>query len=401
MVCPLKLEGRMDSVKQLISDLETDLTQRFKERKREQITFHTLERALDLIKLTFKIARKTGLNEKDTLNLTAAAAFLYTGHWQSDKETLFTSAENAKQFAEEKSDLDEVVIGKLIHSIDSEKEGKPLNEQVLADAFRAYYGQKKLVRNLKLLSLEMDNGPSLLDTLRKAAKDISSFKYNTEYAIQKFGGRKAKNSQKLHESIQKREAKRKKSKKKSRKLGRGIETMYRSIYRTHINLSSIADQKANLIIRVNTIILSIIITLGGTGYTFFETGFFKYSRFTIPVMLFVMGSLLAVIFAVLSARPKVTNKDVSMKRLLGNESSILFFGNFISLGKKEFLRGMGLFRKNDERVYDSMSTDIYYLGHVLDKKYRLVKISYNVFMLGLALSVVSFMGIFMYSQFTQ
>jgi hypothetical protein len=37
-----------------------------------------------------------------------------------------------------------------------------------------------------------------------------------------------------------------------------------------------------------------------------------------------------------------------------------------------------------------MTTDVYYLGDVLNKKYRLLKISYTIFMVGIILVVFSF-----------
>jgi hypothetical protein len=43
-------------------------------------------------------------------------------------------------------------------------------------------------------------------------------------------------------------------------LGRGVETMYRTTYRTHINLSSIADNKANIMLSINAIIISIVVS---------------------------------------------------------------------------------------------------------------------------------------------
>lgn len=105
-------------------------------------------------------------------------------------------------------------------------------------------------------------------------------------------------------------------------------------------------------------------------------------------------------FHTLSARPKVTNEEVTKKHLLGKESSILFFGNFTAMEKKDFVREIGLFRKNYDRVYDSMSVDIYFPGLVLDKKYKLVTHSYNIFMTGLILSVLSFMVLFIFKQFS-
>ncbi len=374
----------------------------YKERNKEQTPFHSLEKTWSIVDAAEKISQKEKLSEDDTFEVMLASTFLYSGFWDEGETSLNDSIEMLEDFNQslKKTPINGEFIRELMLSIKDDSDSKTVKEEVLYDAHYAYLGRKKFTRELELKFLEENPDGHLLNVYREGLETITNHKYRTSYAIKKFGKRKAKNSQKILATIQKKEAKEKKAKRKSRKLGRGIETMYRTVYRNHINLSSIADQKANLIIRVNTIILSIIITLGGTGYTFFEDGFFKYSRFTIPVMIFVAGSLAAVIFAILSARPKVTNKEVGKKRLLGKESSILFFGNFKVMEKDDFVREMSLFRKNDDRVYDSMSVDIYYLGLVLDKKYKLVTYSYNAFMVGMTLSVLSFMVIFMLFQYT-
>lgn len=391
----------MKDHEQILAKAEDHLIKLYKERENELTPYHTLERVTGIVEDAEKIAKKSGLNSDESFEVTLAACFLYTGFWLATEENTQAAITNLEHFKESHDlDFETATIAALIESVDENEAEKTTSEAVLYDAHFRYLSKKKLISTLELKALEQDQEEGILNELRRTFEFITSHKYRTTYAIRKFDRRKARNSQKLMSAIQKEEGQNKKAKRKSRKLGRGIETMYRTVYRNHINLSSIADAKANLIIRVNTIILSIIITLGGTGYTFFESGFFKYSRFTIPVMIFVAGSLTAVIFAILSARPKVTNKEVTKKRLLGKESSILFFGNFTMMEKKDFVREMGLFRQNDDRVYDSMSVDIYYLGLVLDKKYKLVTYSYNVFMIGLTLSVLTFMTIFMLLQFS-
>ncbi|OEK02920.1 hypothetical protein BFP97_15920 [Roseivirga sp. 4D4] len=391
----------MKQSKHIVEQVRSFLIQLYKEREKEQTPFHSIDKTWSLMKAAEKIGSEEGLNDQQCFEVIIAAAFIHTGQWEPGETHLQKAIQDLEDFEKGLDEsFDTAPIQSLMKSVEDDSDDKTLQEEVFYDAYYEYLGKKKLIRQLQFKTVEEDAEESVLNALREGYELITNHKYRTEYAIKNLAKRKAKNSQKLLARIQKEEGKEKKAKRKSRKLGRGIETMYRTVYRNHINLSSIADQKANLIIRVNTIILSIIITLGGTGYTFFEEGFFKYSRFTIPVMIFVAGSLAAVIFAILSARPKVTNKEVNKKRLLGKESSILFFGNFTALKKTDFVREMGLFRQNDDRVYDSMSVDIYFLGLVLDKKYKLVTYSYNVFMAGLTLSVLTFMTLFMFFQYS-
>ncbi len=44
-------------------------------------------------------------------------------------------------------------------------------------------------------------------------------------------------------------------------------------------------------------------------------------------------------------------------------------------------------------IYGNMIRDMYYLGKVLDKKYQFLIISYNIFMIGFAITVLSFLAI--------
>ena len=83
---------------------------------------------------------------------------------------------------------------------------------------------------------------------------------------------------------------------------RAVQTYFRANYRNHINLSAIADNKANIMISVNTILISVLIT------------FLSYRNIgqtqpiiLMPVIIFLVTGLASLIFAVLSARPKVTN----------------------------------------------------------------------------------------------
>jgi hypothetical protein len=46
--------------------------------------------------------------------------------------------------------------------------------------------------------------------------------------------------------------------------------------------------------------------------------------------------------------------------------------------------------KDKEYLYNTMMMDIYYLGVVLAKKYKYLRIAYTIFMWGLILAVIAF-----------
>jgi hypothetical protein len=63
----------------------------------------------------------------------------------------------------------------------------------------------------------------------------------------------------------------------------------------------------------------------------------------------------------------------------------------------DFQWGMTEMIKDPEFQYKSMTRDLYFLGKVLNQKYRYLTICYNVFMFGIIGSVILFTIAFAYS----
>jgi protein-S-isoprenylcysteine O-methyltransferase Ste14 len=166
-------------------------------------------------------------------------------------------------------------------------------------------------------------------------------------------------------------------------LGRGVETMFRTTYRTHVNLSSIADNKANIMLSINAIVISIVVST-------LLPKIIENSRLIIPTIILLSVCLLSIIFATLSTRPKITEGKSTLEGIKQKRSNLLFFGNFYSMKLEEFHWGMTEMIKDPDFVYSSMTRDLYFLGIVLAKKYRYLRICYSIFMFGLVLAVLAF-----------
>ena len=168
--------------------------------------------------------------------------------------------------------------------------------------------------------------------------------------------------------------------------GRAIQTFFRSNYRNHINLSNIADGKANIMISVNSILISVLISIL-TYRNIAETN----PMVLMPIVIFLLTGLASFIFAVLSARPKVTsviNKKMNREEIKKN---IVFFGNFVQLDLDQFEEAMDAMFRDGELMYGNMTRDLYQLGKVLDRKYRFLTISYTIFMIGFIAAVSTFL----------
>ena len=183
--------------------------------------------------------------------------------------------------------------------------------------------------------------------------------------------------------------KKKKDKKKDSGLGssRGIETMFRTSYRVHQDLVTLADTKANIMISVNGLIISIILAavsprIGGLPLL------------VLPTSILLIGCVIALVYAVLAAIPRVSNVPITLDDIARNEANILFFGNFVNLSEAEFVEGMTDLMRSQDHLYVNMVRDLYHLGQVLKTKFRLLRISYTVFMFALVVGVGLFVLVF-------
>jgi len=186
---------------------------------------------------------------------------------------------------------------------------------------------------------------------------------------------------KLEEEITK--LKEKVKKVKELKPDRGIETMFRTTSKNHMSLSAIADNKANIMISINSIILSVIISV-------LIRRLEEYPQMTIPVMMLTIVCLITIVFAVLATRPNVSKGKFERLDILNKETNLLFFGNFHRMSIKDYQWAMREMLQDADYLYGSMIKDIYFLGAVLGKKYRLLRISYTIFMYGFVLSILGF-----------
>lgn len=164
----------------------------------------------------------------------------------------------------------------------------------------------------------------------------------------------------------------------------GVQTFFRTNYRNHINLSAIADQKAHIMISVNAILLSVIISI--LSYRNIPE---TTPMILLPTVIFIVTGLLSLTFAVLAARPKVTKKSNDPSEL--QPKDLVFFGNFSQLSLEDYEVKMDELFKNGAHLYQALIRDLYYLGKVLDQKYRYLTISYNLFMGGFIATALCFL----------
>ncbi|MEO0733925.1 MAG: Pycsar system effector family protein [Bacteroidota bacterium] len=376
--------------------------QRFNEELAPEYLFHNFAYAEEITEQAAKLAKAAKAGQRIADLLPVAGYFYPLGYIGGHEGVPERSAALLEEWAEtEKIDL-KTATGSAADWIRRAYDAGPddaLPVRLLHDAAWSWLGRKRYDRRANLLQLERDAIDGRDGDPVRFGREMREFLLHFEYltvagkeACDKRRRKNVSSQQSSNYKVQEKEVKAKTGK----NFGRGIDTMYRTAFRNHINLSRIADGKANMMISINTIILSIVITISGASLSYFEDVFFQDPEFLIPIISLLLSSLIAVVFAVFSARPSVTEYRVKKQKLIKSpEASLLYFGNFLKLEKSDFIKYMDTMKMDQNALYDDLAKDLYDLGAVLHKKYLLLTISYNTFVGGLALAVLSFLFVYL------
>ncbi len=165
---------------------------------------------------------------------------------------------------------------------------------------------------------------------------------------------------------------------------RTAETFLRNIYRTQLDLTGLADTKANMMISVNGLILSILAASGSFLVN-------SDRHLLIPISALLVSSFLALVFALMAARPRACKKKKStIEDFNEDKANILFFMQFTDLSPEEYLTVMRDVIKDRDRLHKHMALHSYGMGNVLVNKFKYLTHSYSIFGLGLGISILMF-----------
>ena len=153
--------------------------------------------------------------------------------------------------------------------------------------------------------------------------------------------------------------------------------LVRTSVQSNLALSQMADQKASILMGATFVVFTIAVGQARNG--------------PIPISLAVLAlsaflSALCAVYAVLpSIRPP--------KKGISGTPNKLFFGHFTQLDETEWADGIIDVLKADETVFRTMLHDVYQNGQVLQgKKYKYLGNAYRIFIIGLTLTLLSFLA---------
>ena len=369
----------------------------------EGIPYHNMEHTRYVAEQARKIGKASGLTETEQDIAETAAWFHDIGFLKSTSDHETESQKMAREYLSSNG-VPEDFIQRVHRCIEATRMPQDPGDDpvaaVVCDADMAYLSEDFYIERTMLLREEWNNTRdkklSKKDYYLETIELFNNHQFYTDYALANLTPGKLKNFQVLLDRLSKlsdRPAKDlKKIKTENKKLnrkrqqeklpGRGVESMFRLTARNQINLSAIADNKANILISINSIILTVFVSMGIVRVA-------DYPNFVIPGIVFLSSCLVTIIFAILSTRPKISSgkftEDIHNKRV-----NLLFFGNFFNMKMDEYEWAVKEMMKDSNYLYTSMIRDQYSLGKVIGKKYKLLRVAYTVFMVGLILSSILF-----------
>lgn len=171
--------------------------------------------------------------------------------------------------------------------------------------------------------------------------------------------------------------------KKSKKDIRTAETLLKVTYQNHIALSQLADTKANMLISINGLIVSVMIAL-------LTPRLDSFSWQLMPGLVLIGGCVISLALAVVASRPRLYRRPVSLDQVRRNEGNVLFFGQFMTLSLEDFQESMRVIMRDGALLQDNLTRQLYYMGESLLQKYSRLQTAYSVFLATIALGAVAF-----------
>jgi len=361
--------------------------------------FHNYDHTLDIVEVCLDLVQKAEIDQEEKERILFAALFYHAGFTTSNqdyiKHSISLTADYLRSVGYRGQYIEKVT--RLISNVAKEEKLNGESEKILHDAVWSFLWRKSFKRKSTLLRIEKEETEHRTYSSSEWYQYIFDLQLQTKcatpWAQEKYAEQRSRNIAALEEELS--DANKESIRKSTGKdFGRGVDTMFRVTIQNHMDLSSLADGKANMIISINTLVLSILITAGSAGYSMTDYTIRENVISIIPGIILLISSLLAIVFAVFSAIPNISRTLLSQEQIKQHQISLLYFGNFLQLSQTEFVDYLRELKTNQEILYDDMAKDLYNLGKVLERKYRLIKLAYRVFVGGLILSVLTALIIF-------
>ncbi|MDO5611615.1 MAG: DUF3616 domain-containing protein [Paracoccus sp. (in: a-proteobacteria)] len=200
---------------------------------------------------------------------------------------------------------------------------------------------------------------------------------------------------------------------KQKPLGtaKAVETMFRNAVRSEMDMIALAATKANIMISLNGLIISALMISGAFIFA-------NSAAFLLPAGVFMATAACSIIFALLAASPERvhylrgladwvralrrgeaglrdlrTYMDRANQMHEDHDLNLLIYEDRVRMTPDDYWDRMQALLRDRDDIYRKMSDQLYWLGLMADRKFKMLNVSYTVFRWGLLISVIAFVGI--------
>lgn len=294
----------------------------------------------------------------------------------------------------------------LLQSAEGNKAPASAAEAAFRDAAALFFASPKFLKRLEALHQEAEQaaGVSLdkMDWYRAQLEKIEAQQFFTAYGQTTLAPALADNRQALQKQLKKWERqldqvlieeleidaeKLKTLKKRLVKAEgspeRGIETWFRTASANLYTRRQIVDTKSNIMITMNAIIISVML---GSIYPQLSSN--PHLIWAITPM--ILTSLASIAFAIFATRPKLADGIFTKEQVLDKTARLTTFDDFYQVPLADYEWAVHEMLEDRKFLYATLIRDMHRLGLDLAIRYKNIRLSYQVFLIGLILSLVSF-----------
>ena len=177
----------------------------------------------------------------------------------------------------------------------------------------------------------------------------------------------------------------KEKKKKKLDISKEAINIIRTTYRNNIDLTSIADNKANILMSLNSLMITLLIPI-----VLANLNTIVQYRLYIPLGVLAFTCVACIIIAALATRPvkmgtqKVKNTSGDRLRM-----SPFFFGNYYRMHREDYFEMLEETLAEHDLILDSIKLDLYFLGKSIGEKYHKIRICFLIFIIGISTSALT------------
>jgi len=169
-----------------------------------------------------------------------------------------------------------------------------------------------------------------------------------------------------------------------KKAPKEVINVIRTALRNNIELTNIADNKSNTLLTLNSLMLSILVPLALANLDMLQE-----TRLFIPLIIIILTCFITIVISTFALKPGKFNiiRDEKIKQ--GINYSPFFFGNFYEMRRTEFLPYMKQALENPSDLREYLADDLFYTGKRLGIKMTMIKMAFNIFIVGLGSAMLA------------